>query len=114
MPTRSGKMRRVPRLTSPADMPPGMGEVAAVMGNRARTEILRLASQRPMTAPELADTVGLSGVSAWRHLGALEELGLVDADVPQGQRKGVTVRWSTNCDRVRALGGRWAAYATGE
>lgn len=101
----------MPRLMSIPDQPEGVG---TAMGNQVRTEILRRLSREPMTAPELGDSMGVSRFSVLRHLTVLEDHGLVGADRPAGERKGVTVHWSTDRAQVAAFGARWTAYATGE
>ncbi len=103
----------MPRLTSIPDQPEEVSATIDVIGNQVRTEILRRLSLEPMTAPELGDSMGVSRFSVLRHLAALEEHGLVRADRPVGERKGVLVHWSTDRERVAALGARWTTYATG-
>lgn len=107
-------MLLVPHLTTPPNMPREVKAAIDTIGNQARTEILRQLSISPLTAPELAQSLGADRTSVHRHLRALESHGLVEADRPAGQRTGVTVRWSTVRSQVNELGKTWTAYANGE
>ena len=108
-------MRRMPRLSLPQGMTEEVAEIIEVLGNHARTEILRRLAQRPMTAVDLAAGLDVSHTSVWRHLVLLEEHGLVTADVEPGRRRGnKNVVWGTVPERVREMGTRWSEYASGD
>lgn len=107
-------MQGMPRLTSIASQPEEVSAAIDVIGSRVRTEILRRLSLEPMSAPHLGDDLGINRSIVSRHMVALEGLGLVRADRPVGERQGVTVRWSTDRERVAELGTSWTAYARGE
>lgn len=107
-------MHDMPHLTSIENQPEEVRAAIDVIGNQVRTEILRRLSLESLTAPELAESLAVSRFSVLRHLTALESLGLVTADRPIGARKGVTVHWTTDADRVSKVGTSWTAYATGE
>lgn len=83
-----------------------------VMGNKVRTEILYHLSRRPQTSLELAERVGAHLTSVHRHLCLLEQHGLIAADVDPGFRRGQTVTWHTDVEKVGSWG-IWVAHATG-
>ena len=95
-------------------MPMDMRLAINVMGKPVRTEILYHLSVHPRTSIELADLIGVHHTSIHRHLGLLEQLDLVTADVGPGHRRGQTVRWHTDIQKVGQLGRLWVAYATGQ
>jgi predicted ArsR family transcriptional regulator len=108
-------MAAMPRLTEPPGMPQEVVTAIETIGNRARTEILRLlTTQGPLTAAELAEHLGATKPSVHGHLAALEASGLVAGDVEFSQRPGRTVRWKANRRRIQQLATTWARYATGE
>lgn len=111
----SGTMQRVPRLSKPPKMPEGVLAIIDAIGNSARTEILRQLSLRAMSAPELAEVIDAEPRQVRRHLSVLEDMGLVTADHPRGDRraKGRVVLWSTNVARAEEVGKIWLDYATG-
>jgi len=107
--------RGVPRLTTPPGMPEDIAAVVTLISNPIRTEILHHLSSRPMTAMELSEAINLVHSSIHRHLVVLEQHGLVDADLPPGQRRGVpALYWHISTTRVRETADTWARYATGD
>lgn len=111
----SGRMRLVPRLTTPPQMPPEVVRLIDAIGNHTRTEILRLLSQQPMTAVDLAAALEVAHSSVNRSLAKLETAGLVTADTPPGRRRGrVQNTWSTVPAQVQTLGQAWVEYALGQ
>lgn len=86
-------------------MPLEVETVVALIGNRARCEIVRTLAQRgPLTASALAESVGVVRSRVHVHIAALEEEGLITGDVPVSVRAGRTVRWAVNLAVVeRAL-----------
>lgn len=111
---RSGMMGGMPRLTKPPGQPKEVTTAIKIMGNEARTEILRrLVLEGPLTVPELAAAVGSSTMSAYRHVLALEEAGLVTGDLPVGERAGRTVSWSVDVDAVRRVPHTWLSHVLG-
>jgi ArsR family transcriptional regulator len=108
-------MRRMPRLSLPQGMTEEVAAIIEVLGNHARTEILRRLARQPMTAVDLAADLDVAHSSVWRHLVLLEEQGLVAADAEPGRRRGnKNVVWSTVPQRVREMGTRWIEYASGD
>lgn len=108
-------MQRVPRLPKPPRMPEGVLAIIDAIGNNARTEILRHLSLRAMSATELAEVVAADPRVVRRHLAVLEDLGLVVADHPRGDRraKGRVVLWSTDLARAEEVGRLWLDYVAG-
>lgn len=107
-------MLAMPQLTSIDGQPEEVRAAIDVIGNQVRTEILRRLSLEALTAPQLANVLGVNRFSVLRHLGVLESLGLVLADRPSGERRGVSVHWTTDPARVAQIGDGWAAYARGK
>lgn len=66
---------------------PGEFERAVdVLGNKVRVAVLlRLRKRGPSTPVRLAEQLGVSRISVRKHLLALEELGIVDVDVPRSE-----------------------------
>lgn len=58
----------------------------ALLGSKARLEILRELSRRDMYVSELMETVGMDGRSAKHHLDTLEEAGVVES-YREGRRR---------------------------
>lgn len=107
-------MRPMPRLSLPAGMPEEVARIIEVLGNHARTEILRRLAHQPMTAVDLAAELDVAHSSVWRHLVQLEEHGLVKAEGDPGKRRGnKSLVWETVPERVTELGRRWIDYANG-
>lgn len=112
----SGTMQRVPRLSKPPAMPEGVVAIIDAIGNGTRTEILRHLSLRAMNATELAEVIDADPRVVRRHLEVLEDMGLVAADHPRGDRraKGRVVMWETNKQRVNEVANTWRTYALGQ
>ena len=85
------------------------------VGNRVRTEVLRLLALDARTAAQLADATDSDIRQMRRHLAVLEDQGLVIADTPASQRgpgrRGVL--WRTNIERAEEVGRIWVDYVTG-
>ena len=85
------------------------------VGNRVRTEVLRLLALEARTAAQLAEETDSDIRQMRRHLAVLEEQGLVIADTPASERgpgrRGVL--WRTNIERVEEVGRIWVKYVTG-
>ncbi|TFC82075.1 transcriptional regulator [Cryobacterium cheniae] len=92
-----------------------MKAIEQIFGNRARNDIIRvLAVSDQMTYGDLREQVGIRDSTLHRHLRALEEYGVIAADLPPGQRQGRGVRYSIRRARVEALGQAWMRYLLGE
>ena len=109
----------MPRLSTPPEMPRevlDIIDIIDVIGNHARTEILRLLSRGPSSALDLAETLNIHHTSVHRHLVQLERHGLVKPNpaVEPGRRQGQKhVTWSPVPERLRELAHRWLEYASG-
>lgn len=104
----------MPRLTEPPGMPQEVVTAIETIGNRARTEILRLlATEGALSAGELAERLGATKSGVHHHLSALEADGLVSGDLPTDRRPGRVVRWCVNRARVEALARTWLDYTAG-
>ena len=93
-----------------------MVAIIDAIGNRLRTEILRLIADTAMTASKLAEATGGDATTIRRHLAVLEGLGLVDADTlpdDRGPGRGRFVLWKTNHQRAEEVGRIWIDYVTG-
>lgn len=110
-------MRTMPSLPAPPDMPTEVKIIIEAIGHSVRTETLRQLADRSLGVRELADATGTVVSQIRKHLAILEELGLVVADVPPGQRRpggrGRAVQWSTNRKRAEEVGQIWIDYVTG-
>jgi predicted ArsR family transcriptional regulator len=85
------------------------------IGNDARTEVLKVlwATDGPLGAPELAKAVGTNYMTTYRHLRALEDAGIVRADLAIDERAGRPVTWTVDRDAVRAAAATWLGYVSG-
>lgn len=78
-----------------------------IFGNKARVEILGfLASLGPgekRTRGQIVEATSLEPVLIGRHLAVLEELGLVEADQPPGDRRGTRPQYCLNRDKTEEV-----------
>lgn len=97
-----GRMGVMPRHTRPRpELSPDLEVAAAAFGSREDLAILAfLGRVESAMAPEVCDALGMALNTVHGHLGRLESLGLVHADVPAGSRRGRTVRYAL--DRAAA------------
>ena len=95
-------------------MPPEVAAIIDTLGNKARIEVLHQLATRPMTTAELADLVDAERSWVSRHLAVLEDLALVTADRPRGNRARLPVVWQINRAAVTEATLLWLAYATGQ
>lgn len=97
-------------------MPRDVIDLIDVVGNHARTEILRHLSGGPLSAMDLAAALEIHHASVHRHLVQLEAHGLVAAstDIEPGQRRGAKdVVWKAVSEQIEELARRWTSYAAG-
>lgn len=83
------------------------------IGNRARTEILRiLLTEGPMTRTQITARLGTEVPlrMVLRHLNAMEDQGLVKCDIARELRHGRTPEWSAHPDRPQELTEEWLTY----
>jgi predicted ArsR family transcriptional regulator len=69
----------------------------------SRAILRHLSTQGPTGAADLARELGTDPNTARRTLQGLEDAGLVEADVPPGQRRGRTVTFSVRPERLEQL-----------
>lgn len=96
----------MPRITQPHDDAWSADVEAAVatFGNRSRNEILRyLSAHGPSTRGDIVDAVSAGEPSVAKHLLALEDAGVVTADVEAGRRHGRSPRYAANAVRIKEL-----------
>ena len=98
----------------PEDQPAGVRVAIDVIGNNVRTEILRILARDALTALELAERLRVHHASVHRQLVLLEEHGLVAADVGRGRRRGQTVTWRADPEKIAEVGKLWIDYASGD
>lgn len=97
-------MAHMPTYVQPP-LPEGVDVAIEAFGNRVRIAILAhlVTIQEGQTSGEIADALGLTLRPVQRHLWAMEELGLVVVDQPDGDRRGKRPRYSINSGRIRDL-----------
>lgn len=109
-----GQDSNVPILINP-ELPPKVEIAVGMIGSRAQTDMLRhLCRMGPSTARELVEATGISRPSLNRHLVALEDVGVVTASPPPGDRAGKTVKYTAQLDRVREVAENYLRYVSGE
>ncbi|MGF4046339.1 helix-turn-helix domain-containing protein [Paenarthrobacter nitroguajacolicus] len=69
----------------------------------SRAILRHLSIHGPTGAADLARELGTDPNTARRTLQGLEDAGLVEADVPAGQRRGRTVTFTVRADRLEHL-----------
>lgn len=91
----------VPRLTRPRSLPADVRDVREVLGNAARLEMIHYLDRvGQASVAELSQHVGATRASIQGHLATMEHHGVVSADLPEHLRKGATVYWSVEPERV--------------
>ena len=101
-----GQNGAMPRITHPEDDAWSSDVEAAIatFGNRGRNEIVRfLAANGPASRGDIVAAVSAGEPSVAQHLLALEDAGVVTADVERGRRHGRAPRYSANRDRIKEL-----------
>ncbi len=96
----------MPRITHPADVAwsPDVEVAVSTFGNRARNEIIRyLMASGPAARGDIVVNVSAGEPSVAKHLLALEESGIVKADVAPGRRHGRAPRYSVDPNRIKVL-----------
>jgi DNA-binding transcriptional ArsR family regulator len=104
----------VPRLYQPSDPNRDDDVEAAVQlaGSRPRHEIVRYLSEHgPSFRSEISEGTGMVGGALGVHLDRLLDIGVVEADIPEGMRAGRAVRYTLRPERVKHLLDAWFRYA---
>lgn len=86
-------------------MPSAVDDAVAAFGTRLRMAILRrLTEAGPQTPRELAAYLQVTGrTTLLQNLDALENVGVVSAETPPGQRHGRNVPYTVNSTRLAVL-----------
>lgn len=87
----------MPRLFQPVSRPDDLTYALRVFSPPSRILILvELMKEGPLLRADLIDRLGMGSVLVGRTLGDLEDLGIVEADLPPGKRRGRSVKYSVN------------------
>lgn len=65
------------------------------------------------TVPELAAIVGQTRAAMHNRVAALEAIGAVRSDAPEGDKRGRIIRWTVDLDGLQAAVDRMHAYMIG-
>lgn len=97
-------METMPKLVRPEDQSPEIDRFISVFGNRARLSIIRfLQANGPSLRIDISEALDMAKPTLGHHLAELEELGVLNADLPPERRRGRTVRYSVNQGAVDEL-----------
>jgi len=93
----------MPRLTIPPSMSPEVSQAHTILGNRARTTIIRfIAINGPSSVDEFARELNVRREATYPHRDVLEEAGIISATFRQGGVHNATY-WRLHTDKVKAL-----------
>lgn len=83
-----------------------------IIGNPAKSQILKFLSANPGAYFGLIQNAlpEMNVNTLARHLRSLEEAGVIDLDLPRGQRRGRTPRYTVNRAAVVDMTNEWLAY----
>lgn len=96
-------MTPMPRLTIPPSMSPEVSHAHEILGNRARTTIIRFITiNGPSSVNEFADELNAHREAVYRHTAMLEEAGIISATFREGGVHNATY-WRLHTDKVKAL-----------
>ncbi|MEL7978388.1 helix-turn-helix domain-containing protein [Isoptericola sp. F-RaC21] len=102
------------RIDPPADRPELVQLAVTVFGNEAKHEIVRyLADGQASYLGAIVEGTRLPRSTVTPHLSELEDLGVVIGDIPHGQRKGRSVLYTVNRERMAELLEAWVTYVFG-
>lgn len=102
----------MPRLIRPPGQAPEVVIASEVMGNSARTEVLRMLSlDGPLTTSEVARRLDTDRRGAHRHLGWLRDHGFVTAD--EIDNRG-TIHWRVVPEQLPTAPTAWLRYVSGK
>lgn len=106
-------MGRMPRLVRPEDQSADVDAAISAFGNRARSTIVRyLASRGEVGAlrADIAEATQMAIPTLSKHLRALEELGVIQGNIEQDHRRGRSVAYRADQERIRELFAVHQAY----
>lgn len=73
-------------------------------GNKVNNSILRFLHERPQAnLGDILESLGFKESTTQKHLVELEELGVISGDIPMGRRRGRSVNYSLNADRIKQI-----------
>ncbi|WP_066466152.1 ArsR/SmtB family transcription factor [Sanguibacter suarezii] len=103
----------MPRLVLPPAMSPEVSRVHDVLGNRARTTIIRyLAINGPASVTELAEELQAHREAVYVHTRLLEQIGVISSTFREGGVHNATY-WQLHEDKVKELQDVLARYLAG-
>lgn len=103
----------MPRLVLPPAMSPEVSKAHDVLGNRARTTIIRfIAINGPASVTELAEELQAHREAVYVHTRLLEQTGVISATFREGGVHNATY-WKLHEDQVQALQDLLARYMAG-
>ncbi len=93
----------MPRLVVPPSMTPEVSRAHEILGNRARTTIIRfIAINGPSSVNEFAVELNAHREAVYVHTRLLEEMGIISATFREGGVYNATY-WRLHTDKVKAL-----------
>lgn len=98
-----GKIEAMPRLVLPPSMTPEVSRAHEILGNRARTTILRfIRLNGPSSVNELAEELQAHREAVYVHTRLLEQMGLISATFREGGVHNATY-WRLHTDKIKEL-----------
>lgn len=100
----SDRMTAMPKLVRPDDQPPALEDFIAIFGNRARLSIISyLLKSGPSMRVDIAKGTEIAIPTLGHHLTDLERIGVLDVDLPPERRRGRSVHYAANRERLDEL-----------
>lgn len=97
-------MKSMPKIVRPSDQPEIMDAYISAFGNRARITIIKyLQTNGPSLRIDIAKETDLPNPTLGHHLSELERVGVVKGDLPPEMRRGRTMRYSLDPQRIAEL-----------
>jgi ArsR family transcriptional regulator len=99
-------MGPMPKLVRPQDQSADVDAAISAFGNRARSTIVRyLASRGDVGAlrADIAEDTQMAIPTLSKHLRALEELGVIQGNIEPDHRRGRSVAYRANKERIQQL-----------
>jgi ArsR family transcriptional regulator len=99
-------MGHMPKLVRPEDQPADVDAAISAFGNRARSTILRYLTSRGdrgALRADIAEDTHMAIPTLSKHLRALEDLGVVHGNIDPDHRRGRSVAYRANTQRIQQL-----------
>lgn len=104
-----------PLAASSDERPDYIVRAVAVFGDERRNSIVRaLAMKSPMFLGEIEKATGIAQPTLHGHLRKLEDMGYVEVDLPRGQRRGRSLRYSLARDYTAEQLRLWIDWTFGD